>query len=210
VSLPESAKETIETIGEIKRKNSPATAMIEAAGCRKPIENNLQSASTTRTGCPPPGCRAFGAIATFCGCRRRGPGQLDYGGRETRRYHITSCVVAMAMWMTALSRRFMVGLDFLIFGLGLLSLLTRALGTLHGLRLLHGFTVAMGPAGFLAVLAGWFTTETGRQPFTVYDLLRTAKAASPHPRSAPRSRPSPSSISRSLDFWWFPLFGKRW
>ena len=37
----------------------------------------------------------------------------------------------------------------------------------------------MGPAGFIAVLAGWFTTETGRQPFTVYGLLRTADAASP-------------------------------
>ena len=37
----------------------------------------------------------------------------------------------------------------------------------------------MGPAGFVAVLAGWITTETGRQPFTVYKLLRTADAASP-------------------------------
>ena len=37
----------------------------------------------------------------------------------------------------------------------------------------------MGPAGFIAVLAGWFTTEVGRQPFTVYGLLRTADSASP-------------------------------
>ena len=37
----------------------------------------------------------------------------------------------------------------------------------------------MGPAGFIAVLAGWITTETGRQPFTVYGLLRTAESASP-------------------------------
>jgi len=39
--------------------------------------------------------------------------------------------------------------------------------------------VLMGPAGFVAVLAGWITTETGRQPFTVYGLLRTADSASP-------------------------------
>ena len=39
--------------------------------------------------------------------------------------------------------------------------------------------IAMGPAGFLAVLAGWITTETGRQPFTVYGLLRTVESASP-------------------------------
>ncbi len=37
----------------------------------------------------------------------------------------------------------------------------------------------MSPAGFSAVLAGWITTETGRQPFTVYGLLRTIESASP-------------------------------
>jgi cytochrome d ubiquinol oxidase subunit I len=75
--------------------------------------------------------------------------------------------------------RIMVGLGFLIFALGLFSLLARWLGTLYESRLLHVFAMAMGPAGFLAVLAGWFTTETGRQPFTVYGLLRTAESASP-------------------------------
>jgi cytochrome d ubiquinol oxidase subunit I len=37
----------------------------------------------------------------------------------------------------------------------------------------------MGPAGFIAVLAGWITTESGRQPYTVYGLLRTADSVSP-------------------------------
>ena len=37
----------------------------------------------------------------------------------------------------------------------------------------------MGPAGFIAVLAGWVTTEVGRQPYTVYGLLRTADSVSP-------------------------------
>src|SRR6185369_2377956 len=41
------------------------------------------------------------------------------------------------------------------------------------------FAVAMAPSGFIAVLAGWITTETGRQPFTVYGLLRTADSVSP-------------------------------
>jgi len=75
--------------------------------------------------------------------------------------------------------RIMVGLGFLIFALGLFSLLARYIGTLYQSRLLHLFAVTMGPAGFIAVLAGWFTTETGRQPFTVYGLLRTADSASP-------------------------------
>jgi cytochrome d ubiquinol oxidase subunit I len=39
--------------------------------------------------------------------------------------------------------------------------------------------VAMGPLGFLAVLAGWTTTEVGRQPWTVYGLLRTADSVPP-------------------------------
>ena len=35
------------------------------------------------------------------------------------------------------------------------------------------------PLGFVAVLAGWITTEVGRQPWTVYGLLRTAHSVSP-------------------------------
>jgi cytochrome d ubiquinol oxidase subunit I len=36
----------------------------------------------------------------------------------------------------------------------------------------------MGPAGFVAVIAGWVTTEVGRQPYTVYGLLRTVEGPS--------------------------------
>jgi len=35
------------------------------------------------------------------------------------------------------------------------------------------------PLGFIAVLAGWTTTEVGRQPWTVYGLMRTADSVSP-------------------------------
>ncbi len=81
--------------------------------------------------------------------------------------------------ITFWSFRIMVGLGLLIFALGLSSLWARWRGSLYHWRLLHLFAVAMGPAGFIAVLAGWITTETGRQPFTVYGLLRTADSASP-------------------------------
>jgi cytochrome bd ubiquinol oxidase subunit I len=77
------------------------------------------------------------------------------------------------------SFRIMVGLGFLMVGLGLFSLWARFRGTLYQFRPLHVFALAMGPAGFIAVVAGWFTTEVGRQPFTVYGLLRTAESASP-------------------------------
>ena len=35
------------------------------------------------------------------------------------------------------------------------------------------------PLGFIAVIAGWVTTEVGRQPWTVYGVLRTADSVSP-------------------------------
>jgi cytochrome d ubiquinol oxidase subunit I len=81
--------------------------------------------------------------------------------------------------ITFWSFRIMVGLGFLMLGLGLFSLWTRWRGTLYESRLLHMFAVAMGPAGFIAVIAGWVTTETGRQPFTIFGLLRTTESASP-------------------------------
>jgi cytochrome d ubiquinol oxidase subunit I len=37
---------------------------------------------------------------------------------------------------------------------------------------------AMTPAGFIAILAGWYTTEIGRQPYVIYGLMRTEEAAS--------------------------------
>ena len=75
--------------------------------------------------------------------------------------------------------RIMVGLGFLILALGLLSLLARWKGKLHAWPWLHGFALGMGPAGFIALLCGWITTEVGRQPYTVYGLLRTSESASP-------------------------------
>jgi cytochrome d ubiquinol oxidase subunit I len=81
--------------------------------------------------------------------------------------------------ITFWSFRIMVGMGLLMLALGLFSLLMRVQGKLYDSPLLHMFAVAMAPSGFIAVLAGWITTETGRQPFTVYGLLRTAESASP-------------------------------
>ena len=75
--------------------------------------------------------------------------------------------------------RTMVGLGVLIVVLGWTSLFLRWRGRLYDSRLFQRFAVAMGPAGFIAVTAGWITTEAGRQPFTVYGLLRTADSVGP-------------------------------
>jgi cytochrome d ubiquinol oxidase subunit I len=35
------------------------------------------------------------------------------------------------------------------------------------------------PLPFIAILTGWFTAEVGRQPWTIYGVLRTADAVTP-------------------------------
>jgi cytochrome d ubiquinol oxidase subunit I len=84
-------------------------------------------------------------------------------------------VVPVVFW----SFRVMVGLGLLMLGLGAFSLVARVRRKLYDWPLLHRFALAMAPAGFVAVIAGWITTEVGRQPFTVYRLLRTVHSASP-------------------------------
>lgn len=83
--------------------------------------------------------------------------------------------VAIVFW----SFRIMVGLGLLMVTLGGAALVARLRGRLYDWRNLHRFALAMGPAGFVAVIAGWVTTEVGRQPYTVYGLLRTADSVSP-------------------------------
>ena len=77
------------------------------------------------------------------------------------------------------SFRIMVTLGLAMLGLGAWSLLARLRGRLYDWRWLQRAAAAMGPAGFVAVLAGWVTTEVGRQPYTVYGLLLTAQSHSP-------------------------------
>jgi cytochrome d ubiquinol oxidase subunit I len=77
------------------------------------------------------------------------------------------------------SFRIMVGLGFAMFGLGLWSLYLRWRDELYDTPWMHRAALLMGPSGFIAVLAGWTTTEAGRQPYTVYGLLRTVDSVSP-------------------------------
>ncbi len=71
-------------------------------------------------------------------------------------------------------------------GCGLLMLLIAWVGTylsikerLEQSRLLLWLTFFSFPVPFIAILTGWFTAEVGRQPWTVYGLLRTADAMTP-------------------------------
>ena len=77
------------------------------------------------------------------------------------------------------SFRVMVGLGVLMVATGLAGLWLRWRDRLYDTTLFSRWCVLMGPSGFVALLAGWFVTETGRQPFTVYGLLRTEDSVSP-------------------------------
>ncbi|MDT8398354.1 MAG: cytochrome ubiquinol oxidase subunit I [Pseudomonadales bacterium] len=75
--------------------------------------------------------------------------------------------------------RIMIAIGFAMLGVGLWALVRRIQGRLYDSPMLHRAALAMGPAGFVAVLAGWVVTEVGRQPYTVHGLLHTADSLAP-------------------------------
>jgi cytochrome bd ubiquinol oxidase subunit I len=76
--------------------------------------------------------------------------------------------------------RVMVGLGFLMILLAALGAWLRRGGRFHSSRPFLKFVLAMGPSGLVALLAGWLTTEVGRQPWIVHGLMRTADGVSAH------------------------------
>src|ERR1700761_1127781 len=75
--------------------------------------------------------------------------------------------------------RIMAGLGMLMILTALIGVALRRGGRLFETRWFNWLTVLMGPAGFISLVAGWVTTEVGRQPWVVYGQLRTADAVSP-------------------------------
>ncbi|MEP9387652.1 cytochrome ubiquinol oxidase subunit I [Mesorhizobium sp. KR9-304] len=75
--------------------------------------------------------------------------------------------------------RIMVGIGLLMLGVVILSWWLRWRHKLFDSPLFLRACILVGPLGFVAVLAGWTTTEVGRQPWIVYGLMRTADAVSP-------------------------------
>jgi cytochrome d ubiquinol oxidase subunit I len=80
--------------------------------------------------------------------------------------------------------RLMVGIGFFLFAVAMFGLWQRWRKRLYESRLLLRLAAASIPLGFVAVIAGWMTAEIGRQPWTVYGLLRTADSVSPVPAGA--------------------------
>jgi cytochrome d ubiquinol oxidase subunit I len=75
--------------------------------------------------------------------------------------------------------RVMVGIGVLMLAVAYWGLWLRWRGRLTTSRAYHNACIAMLPAGFVAVVAGWTVTEVGRQPWVVYGLMRTRDAVTP-------------------------------
>lgn len=75
--------------------------------------------------------------------------------------------------------RIMVGIGILMALTGLTALFLYFRKELFTQKWFQMWCVAMTPSGFIAILAGWFVTEIGRQPYIVYGLMKTSEANSP-------------------------------
>ena len=82
------------------------------------------------------------------------------------------------------SFRIMVALGMLMLALSVVGLLLWWRKRLFDSRWYLRCWMVMMPAGFIALLTGWYTAEIGRQPWVVYGVLRTINAASPVPASS--------------------------
>lgn len=75
--------------------------------------------------------------------------------------------------------RVMVGIGLLMALTGLMAIFLYFRNALFTKKWFQIWCFVMTPAGFIAILAGWFVTEMGRQPYVVYGLMRTSEAVSP-------------------------------
>jgi cytochrome d ubiquinol oxidase subunit I len=83
--------------------------------------------------------------------------------------------VAIVFW----AFRIMVAMGLAMVGLGLLGAALWALKRLDTAKLYHRLLVLAAPSGFIAVLSGWIAAEVGRQPYVIYNVMRTEHAVSP-------------------------------
>src|SRR5579859_4865935 len=75
--------------------------------------------------------------------------------------------------------RIMVGVGLIMLALVALGLWLRLRRKLYDSGWFFNILQWCSPLGFIAVVAGWTTTETGRQPWTVYGVMRTAHSVTP-------------------------------
>jgi cytochrome d ubiquinol oxidase subunit I len=120
--------------------------------------------------------------------RTRGAVEIPYLGSLVLTHSVTGTVRGLKDWppsdrppvaIVFWAFRVMVGIGLLMLGIVIAGNWLRWRGRLYDRR---WFLLACEwslPLGFIAVIAGWVVTETGRQPWVVYHQLRTADALTP-------------------------------
>ncbi|MDD1453292.1 cytochrome ubiquinol oxidase subunit I [Sphingomonas sp. H160509] len=83
------------------------------------------------------------------------------------------------VWPVFFAFRIMVGVGMVMLCVVLIAWFLRARRRLYDTAWFLKICEWTAPLGFVAVIAGWTTTEVGRQPWTVYGLMRTAHSVSP-------------------------------
>ena len=83
--------------------------------------------------------------------------------------------VAVVFW----SFRIMVGFGLLILGIAVIGLVLRMKKTLYETTWFLKACILSAPLGFICIITGWFTAEFGRQPWIVYNYIKTIAAHSP-------------------------------
>ena len=83
--------------------------------------------------------------------------------------------VAIVFW----TFRVMVGIGFLMLVIAVTGAVLAVRKRLYSTRWFLRLLTLASPLGFVAIVAGWYTAEIGRQPYVIYGLLRTADAVSP-------------------------------
>ncbi|HEX5452475.1 MAG TPA: cytochrome ubiquinol oxidase subunit I [Stellaceae bacterium] len=83
------------------------------------------------------------------------------------------------VWPVFFAFRIMVGIGLLMLLVAIVGWALRLAGRLYDTGWFLVLCQWFAPAGFIAVLMGWTVTEVGRQPWTVYGLLRTADSVTP-------------------------------
>jgi cytochrome bd ubiquinol oxidase subunit I len=75
--------------------------------------------------------------------------------------------------------RLMVGIGILMILTGAIAIVLHFKKRLFDTRWFQYWCMALTPSGFVAVLAGWFVTEVGRQPWIIHNVMRSSESVSP-------------------------------
>jgi cytochrome d ubiquinol oxidase subunit I len=114
------------------------------------------------------GIPKLGSLITEHSTTAPGKGLLEFPAADWPR-------VAIVFW----SFRIMVGIGLLMLAIALTACVLGIQKRLYSARWFLRLLTFTSPLGFVAILAGWYTAEIGRQPYVLYGFLRTADAVSP-------------------------------